>query len=146
MSRQPHDLTPNKWRNAILQYIAEHPDRPLKAAALRRELNVPSEEAAAFREAVRTLRDGGEVALGRGRGLVLPERAGAIVGIYRPSRHGYGFIESPGRSDLYVPRGAGLHALDGDTVQARIVKPDQPGREPSAEITRIVQRAPIRWV
>ena len=146
MSRQPHDLTPNDWRNAILQYIAEHPDRPLKAAALRRELNVPHEEAAAFREAVRGMVDAGEVVLGRGRGLVRAERADAVVGIFRPSRHGYGFIESPGRSDLFVPRGAALHALDGDTVQVRIVKPDHPGREPHAEVVRIVQRAPIRWV
>src|SRR5262245_15530852 len=124
MSRQPHDLTPNAWRNAIMQYISAHPDQPLRAAALRRELNVPSEDAFEFREAVRQLVDSGEVLLGRGRALVLPEQRGAVVGVYRPSRHGYGFVEAPGRSALYVPRGASRHALDGDTVQARLVKPD----------------------
>lgn len=146
MSRQTHDQTPNEWRNAIMQYIADHPDRPFKAHGLRSELNVPPEEAAAFRAVLREMLDAGELLLGRGRALVLPERKGAVVGVFRATRHGYGFIESPGRSDLFVPRGSSLHALDGDTVQARIAKPDKAGREPHAEIVRIVQRAPIRWV
>ncbi|MBI5863624.1 MAG: VacB/RNase II family 3'-5' exoribonuclease, partial [Planctomycetes bacterium] len=42
--------------------------------------------------------------------------------------------------------GKAMHALDGDSVQIRIVRSELRGREPYAEIVRIVQRAPIRWV
>lgn len=133
-------------RHAILQYIAANPDRPMKPAALRRELDIPHERAAAFRECLRDMIDAGELVPGSGRTLALPARKGVVVGVYRATRHGYGFVEIPGRTDLFVPRGADLHALEGDTVQVKFVKAHMPGKEPHAEVTRILQRAPVRWV
>ncbi|MBI5866326.1 MAG: hypothetical protein HZB38_17790, partial [Planctomycetes bacterium] len=80
----------------------------MKAAAIRRELGVSADQAAAFRAILRELIDAGELVLGRGRTLTLPQRRGTIIGIYRPTRHGYGFVECPGRADLLVPRGKAM--------------------------------------
>lgn len=143
---QPHSANHDALRHAILQYIAANPDRPMKPAMLRRELEIPHEQAAAFRECLRDMIDAGELVPGPGRTLALPARKGMVVGTYRATRHGYGFVEIPGRADLFVPRGADLHALEGDTVQVRIVKTHAPTREPHAEVTRIIRRAPVRWV
>ncbi|MBW7905726.1 MAG: ribonuclease R [Phycisphaerae bacterium] len=136
---------PPPWQAEIIQHIADHPDRPLKARALARELNVPAEQYPAFRDAVRGLVADGVLALGAGRTLTLPERGGAVVGVFRANRRGFGFIECPGRPDLYVPRGRTHGAFENDRVEARLVR-GRRSQEPHAEITRIIERAPLRWV
>lgn len=90
--------------------------------------------------------ESGELILGRGRTIQLPELGDFVVGVYRPARGGFGFLQIPNRADLFVPAKFGLDALDGDTVRARVLRPGRRGGQPSAEIVRIVERAPLRWV
>lgn len=146
MPRTQKNPPPASWRRLVIEYIATHPDRPLKARALARELGVPEEQYAEFRQIIRQMLADGSLAYGSGRKLTLPERTGTLVGVFRAHRRGFGFIESPGRPDLYVPRGRKRGALDGDTVQARLIKPRRRGAEPRAEVVRIAERARIRWV
>lgn len=143
---RPPAPNPTNFRKSILQYIADHPDRPLRARALARALGVADEDYAAYREAVRDLLDEGGLALGRGRTLTIPEQRGGSVGVFHATRHGYGFVELTGRPDLYIPAHATAHALDGDTVQVRLLRPDQRGAEPRGEVVKIVARARIRWI
>lgn len=137
---------PRSFRKLILQYIADHPDRPLRGRALARELDVADEHYAAYREAVRELLDDGSVALGRGRTLTIPEQRGGAIGVFHATRHGYGFVELTGKPDLFIPAHATGHALDGDTVQVRIIQPEHHGDEPRGEVVKIVARARIRWI
>jgi ribonuclease R len=146
MPRPPEPFTPDHWRRAIIQYIAAHPDRPLKSKALARELGLAGEQYAHFRALVRDLLDDGTLALGAARTLRLPELNGALRGVFRAGRAGNGFIELPGRPDLYVPRTRAGSALDGDTVLARVVRGRGRNEPPCAEVVRVVQRAEHRWV
>lgn len=136
---------PPAWQAQIIQHIADHPDRPLKARALARELHVPAGQYPDFRDAVRRLVADGVLALGAGRTLALPERGGTVVGVFRANRRGFGFIECPGRPDFYVPRGRTHGAFESDRVEARLVR-GRRSQEPHAEVTRIIERAPLRWV
>ena len=65
----------------------------------------------------------GTLVLGPGRTLVLPERAGKLVGVFRAHPRQFGFIECPGKPDAYVPRGRTHGAREGDTVAARLLPP-----------------------
>ena len=133
------------WQRHILAFVAAHPAHPLKARALARELNVPNEDYITFRGAVRELLQAGSLVLGPGRTLRLPVTSGQVVGTFRATRRGFGFIERPGQPDVYIDRRRTGGALDGDTVAARALKP-RGGQSASAEVTRIIERAPRRWV
>ncbi len=143
--RKPAD-TPRTWRKSILEYIAEHPDRPVKTRALARELDVSHDAYADFRELIRALLDDGELALGPGRTLALPERGGRLRGRFRAHADGYGFIIAEGRPDVFVPPGHTRDALDGDEVEYRLQRGGDPRRPPPAEITRVLKRATGAWV
>jgi len=146
MPRLPEPSTPNQWREAVIQYIAGHPDRPMKPKALARELGLAGPEYTGFRTLLRTLLEEGALVLGPARTLRLPGLDGTFRGVFRAGRTGGGFIEVPGRPDLYVPRGRTGSALDGDTVLARLLRGPGRGGPPCAQVTRIIRRAEQRWV
>ncbi len=137
----------DEWQRRLVEFIGAHPARPLKARALARELQIPGEQYSTFRALVRKLLDDGLLAIGPGRTLVLPgRRGGAIVGPYRLNRRGFGFVEREQGDDLYVSRDDSAGALDGDIVQARVLRSAVPGGRPRGEVVRILRRAPQRWV
>ena len=134
------------WRRAILEYIAQHPDRPIKTRALARELHVPNEDYTTFRTLVRTLLAEGSLLLGSGRTLRLPARASRVIGVFRASSRGLGFLERPGKRDLLIPRQYTCGAREGDTVAVRLLRGRARDTGPRAEVVRIVERAPVHWV
>ena len=146
MSRIPTSRSSQNWPRSIVQYIAEHPDRPLKARALSRELAITESDYRDFRTLTREMLSDGRLIQGPGRTLVLPEAESHVQGTFHDAGRGYGFISVAGRpTDLYVPRGRKKEARDGDIVLARIVKRKARG-EVHAEVERIVRRAIINWV
>ncbi|RMF84208.1 MAG: RNB domain-containing ribonuclease [Planctomycetota bacterium] len=146
MLRKRSAETTPAWRAALIQYIAAHPDRPLKARALAREIGVPNDAYAEYRALVRDMLEEGALVLGPGRTLRLPETADTFRGVFRANRRGFGFIECPGRPDVFVPRHATGNALDGDTVEARQLRGRRRDDAPRAQIVRVVERAPTNWV
>ena len=146
MSTPPPSTTRAAWRQAVLDYVREHPDHPLKPRALARELGVSSVDYTRFRRVLRELLDDGTLALGAGRTLRLPLQTGQVAGVFRAHPRGYGFIERPGHPALFVEAGHTRGALDGDTVAARLVRIVGRGRGPRAEIVRVLQRAERRTV
>jgi len=146
MSTRRATPQPGVWQRLVLNFIAGHPDRPLKPRALARELRIPDTDYTTFRHLVRQLLDAGTLVLGPGRTLRLPVQTGLIVGTFRAHRRGFGFVERPGQPGLYVARRQTGGARDGDTVSARITarRGRMPG--PRAEVVRILERAPLVWV
>lgn len=145
MPKSSQGRSPQDWPSAILHYIEQHQDRPLKARTLARELELAGTDYADFRALVRDMLEDGRLLLGPGRSLALPQAAGRLTGVFRATRHGYGFVEIADREDLYVRRGDTGGALEGDTVQVRLVR-GRDGRPPTAEVIKIVERAPLTWV
>ena len=134
------------WSRSIIEYIAQHPDRPLKARRLAREIGVPDTAYAGFRALVREMLADGRLSLGPGRTLALPASAPELRGVFHATRGAFGFIECSGRPDIYVPRNRTRGALEGDEVEARLLRSRRKGDPPRASITRIVRRAAVRWV
>lgn len=116
----------------------------MKLRALGRALDIADEDYAEFRALVRGMVEAGELALGPGRTLTLPQRGKQVVGVFRGNRRGFGFVAVEGRADMFVPRDGVNGALDGDTVAVRVVRAR--GAEPHAEVVRVVARSTRVWV
>ncbi len=134
------------WQQAILSYIAAHPDHPLKARALARELEITGSDYTRFREVVRSLLDSGKLVLGAGRALRLPAQSGMVTGVFRANPRGFGFVQRGAGPDLYVPRTRTQGAREGDQVVVRVLKARGRMPGPRAEVVKILQRAARRWV
>ncbi|MEW6251325.1 MAG: RNB domain-containing ribonuclease, partial [Planctomycetota bacterium] len=130
---------------ALTAWLAAHPDRPLKLRALARELDIADRDYTSFRATVRQALQNGVLVLGAGRTLRLPARQ-ELIGVFRANRRGFGFVELPEGQAYFVSRARLGGARDGDTVGIRRLR--QRGGEPNreAEVVRIIERAPLRWV
>ena len=134
------------WRRAILEYIADHPDRPLKSRALARELRIPHLDYTRFRSTLREMLAEGVLLLGPGRTYILPTQTNAIVGTVRIDRRGYARVVRPNLPDVLVRKGFTAGALDGDTVTGRLLRRRGARGLRVAEVTRVIVRAETRWV
>ena len=72
----------------------------------------------------------------------LPERMSLIKGILSMSQKGFGFVvsEKKEEDDIFIPPGATLDAMHGDTVMARISSRKHHGRQAEGEIIKVLQR------
>ena len=146
MPRQPEDMS-----RRILEYVSSKQYRPEHMQRLARSLGIDQTEYSVFREAVKELMRAGRVVIGGNNQIMLPDRPGLIIGRYRGHDRGFGFLvpESPTEhGDLFIPPGASLNAITGDTVAARITRRGKGGDETrvEGEIVDIVQRGQSRFV
>lgn len=126
--------------STIEQYIADHPDKPLRLRPLARALGVADEHYPAFRAAVRDLIERGRITIGRGRTLVRPAKRGEVTGTFRAHAGGFGFVETGGRTVGFVPPDATGGAHSGDRVEARVTRPGRRGTAPTVQIVRVSTR------
>ncbi len=116
----------------IVTNLASQPDyRPITLKAMSRRLEVPADDYAAFRATVKKLIQDGKLHLARDKTLSLPDRAGMIVGTFRRSAKGFGFVR------LQVPRGK----IDQVYIPIEATKDSSSGDEVAIEITRPSRRA-----
>jgi ribonuclease R len=146
MSTPKEPQSTRLWREALLNYIAAHPDRPQKARGLARALRVAEVDYTRFRGTVRALLNEGRLVLGRGRALALPVRRGTFEAVFRAARGGFGFLQSEGGADVFVSRVHTGDARAGDRVAARLLPPRRDDPRPRGEVLRVIERAPIRCV
>ena len=67
-----------------------------------------------------------------------------LTGIFHGNEKGFGFVAIEDQdNDVYVPSTSTDFALDGDTVEVRIVREARPNdtRGPEGEITKVVERS-----
>ena len=142
---------PERYVQAIMKYLAGRDYQPLKPRQLARQLGVAGAEYDTFRDAVKSLRDSGQVVLGAGNALTLPQMASRVAGIYRANPRGFGFVipQTPNaHGDLYIPQGAAAGAMTGDEVLARVRKRGKRGGEMiyHGEVVNIIRRGASRLV
>lgn len=146
MARKTSDIS-----RRILQYVSGKQYRPERMKRLARSMGVESGEMPAFRAAVKELMKAGRVVLGGRNQIMPPPGPGLIIGRYRGHDRGFGFVvpENPTEhGDLFIPPGASLNAITGDTVAARITRRGKRGDDSrvEGEIVEIVQRGQSRFV
>jgi ribonuclease R len=144
-------------QDRIVEHLSAPDYRPVKVRTLAREMEIPEEEYVDFRREVEAMIDTGALVEGRGANLRLPAgRRDEVVGVYRANPRGFGFVEptapvggSAGESpDIFIPPGAGLDAVEGDTVVVR-VSPHEPARgraRAAGAVVRVLARGMNRVV
>ena len=111
-------MSPNWWRE---------PDyKPITLKAMARRFDVPADDYADFRAEVKRLVKEGKLDLAKDKTLRRPDQAGVIVGLFRRSAKGFGFVRpanSTSKIDhIYIPVESTGDASSGDEVAVKITK------------------------
>ncbi|MBL8879989.1 MAG: VacB/RNase II family 3'-5' exoribonuclease, partial [Phycisphaerales bacterium] len=146
MRKRSPNADHSSWQSAIKEYIAANPDQPTKPRDIARAFDIEPGEYPAFRAAIREMLDSGTLALGRGRRLVISAAAATLTGKFRATRQGYAFLELGQPPDLFIPPGDVGDARDGDTVLVRVRRSERRPGESVAQVVRVIERAPLRWI
>ena len=140
------------FEKKVLELVARDDYSPSTLKALSRRLAVSVEDYAEFRATVKRMVREGVLGVGRAKTLGKPDAApdtkGLIVGTFRRTSKGFGFVRPKGNKggdrsgDIYIPIDKGRDASSGDEVAVRILKkPHAPGMNIQGEVVQVVARA-----
>jgi ribonuclease R len=134
------------FASMVLKLVAEPDYRPQTLKAISRRFAVSADDYADFRGAVKGLIREGRLDLAKDKTLRKPDVKGAIIGLFRRSARGFGFVrphKSTEKSDqIFIPPDAGGDASSGDEVVVKITKrPKGPGMNPEGRVIQILARA-----
>jgi ribonuclease R len=135
-----------EFADRVLKLVAQPDYVPMTLKAMTRQFQIGAESYAEFRRAVKALVKAGKLDMARDKTLRQPDRKGAIIGLFRRSPKGFGFVRphtTTARSDqIYIPPEGARDASSGDEVAVRITKrPKRPGMNLEGRIVEIIARA-----
>ncbi len=130
----------------ILKLVTEPDYAPLTPKAMARRFEVGSDGYADFRQAVKELVKQGKLEQARDKTLCKPDHSNAIIGLFRRSARGFGFVRphtATARADqIYIAPEAAGDASSGDEVVVKIIKrPKRAGMNIEGRIVQILARA-----
>ncbi len=120
---------PLRFTRRLLDHLAHPGYRPSTVKDAARLLRVEADDMALFESAVGRLAEQGRIEIDRGGLLQLASYGDEIVGEFRLSQRGFGFVrpDEPHREgDLFIPPGRTRDAISGDRVRASVSR--QPWR------------------
>lgn len=140
-----------EYAGRVLKLVGEAGYKPITLKAMSRRLKLEPEEYPEFRAAVKALVKDGKLDVGRDKTLRKPDHSNAIVGIFRRSARGFGFVRprsADSRSEqIYVSPEAAGDAASGDEVVVKITKKaKRAGMNTEGRIVQILSRASALFV
>jgi ribonuclease R len=134
------------FADRVVKLVARPEYKPLTLKAMARLLDVPSDDYPEFRSAVKQLIKEGKIDLAKDKRLRRPDQAGLIVGVFRRSAKGFGFVRPPATAEntdqVYIPVEATRDASSGDEVAVKIVKRSRrEGFNIEGKIVQVLTRA-----
>ncbi|GEK28785.1 ribonuclease R [Furfurilactobacillus siliginis] len=142
-------MTDSNLQQQILDYLGEHQDGAYAAAEISTALGLPENEFTLTVQALAGLERNGKVAVTDNSKWALVQPAAQLEGIFHGNDKGFGFVaydeEQP---DAYINPDHTMHAMTGDTVQMKILRPSKKGsdRGPEGEVTKIVDHHYVQVV
>src|SRR5262245_38926117 len=135
----------------ILHAVTAHSYTPLKPKALFKRLNLGEEAYPEFRRTVRELVRTGRLAMGRNNTLRAQDPHGSVVGVYRRSQAGHGFVrphtvDGVFKPEVFIREDKALDAATGDEVLCRITRQATKIKDAAGEIVRVLERATRTFV
>ncbi len=136
----------------ILEALARPSYSPLKPKVLAKRMNVGDDEYPDFRRTLRSLVHDGRVEVGRNNTLRLADKFGSVVGTYRRTTSGRGFVRpdmKPGEvphPDIMIREGRELDAANGDRVIVKVNKRANKTDSPRGEVVRVLERTTRTFV
>ncbi|MCU0705057.1 MAG: ribonuclease R [Fimbriiglobus sp.] len=136
----------------ILEALGRPSYSPLKPKVLAKRMNVGDDEYPEFRRTLRQLVHEGRVEVGRNNTLRLADKHGSIVGTYRRTNSGTGFVRPdvrPGEqphSDILIREGREMDAATGDRVMVKVTRKNTKSENARGEVVRILERSTRTFV
>jgi ribonuclease R len=135
----------------ILAAVGRKSYTPLKPKALARKIGVPQKLYGEFRSVLRELIRQGRVQFGKNHVVRPAGQHGTVVGIYRRTSTGLGFVrphvvEGKGGADVAVREDDALDAATGDEVLVKVVSKGRGELGPRGEVLQILTRATRQFV
>ena len=136
----------SSFADRVLKLVADPSYKPRTIKALSRYFKVDPDDYAAFRSEVKGLVKAGKLDVGRDKTLTKLDTSGAILGLFRRSSKGFGFVRPHGSGDkadqIYIAADSAGDASSGDEVAVKIVKKSRrEGMNVEGKIIQIVARA-----
>lgn len=134
------------YADRVLKLVSEPEYKPITLKAMSRRFKVDPDDYAEFRGTIKRLVKEGKLDIVKDKTLRHPDRAGLVIGVFRRSSRGFGFVRPHSGGDraeqVYVAPDAAGDASTGDEVAVKIVKrPRRPGANAEGRIVQIVSRA-----
>src|SRR5208282_3852209 len=135
----------------ILKLVTEPDYAPLTPKAMARRFEVGGDGYADFRQAVKELVKQGKLEQARDKTLSKPDHSNAIIGLFRRSARGFGFVRphtATARADqIFIASAAAGDASSGDEVVVKIIQPPKrAGTAIAGAIVQVRARAPGLFV
>jgi len=134
------------FADRVVRMVAQPDYKPITLKAMARLLDVPADDDAEFRSSVKQLVKEGKIDLAKDKRLHRPDQAGLIVGVFRRSAKGFGFVRPPTSADktdqVFIPVEATRDASSGDEVAVKIVRRSRrEGFNIEGKIVQVLTRA-----
>ena len=135
----------------ILKLVSEPKYKAITLKAMSRLFEVDADDYAEFRSTVKSLVKEGKLDLAKDKKLRRPEQTGLVVGLFRRSSKGFGFVrplKATERSEqIYISPEASGDASSGDEVAVKITKRSRrPGMNDEGRIVQVLVRASALFV
>jgi ribonuclease R len=145
-------VTMSDLTTRILAALGKQSYTPLKPKVLAKRMNVGDAEYPEFRRTLRQLVHDGRVEVGRNNTLKLADQHGSIVGTYRRTNKGIGFVRpdvKPGEepmADILIREGREMDASTGDRVVVKLSRRASKLENARGEVVRILERSTRTFV
>jgi ribonuclease R len=134
------------FADRVMKRVAERDYTPITLKALARQFNVGPDEYAGLRATMKRLVKEGKLELAKDKTLRRPDQAGLVVGLFRRTAKGFGFVRphtaAADTDKIFIPVDATRDASSGDEVAVKLTKP--PGRRrwnAEGRVVRVLARA-----
>ena len=134
---------PLRYVSRILDHLAREHGRQADVHAIAIAMRARGDDKDVLRESIEALLEDGRIEQS-GDFLRLPSIGAEVVGIYRSTRRGFGFVtpETPVREgDVYIALGAAEGAISGDTVRCSVTqKQGWKSGSPSGRVLEVIEQ------
>jgi ribonuclease R len=135
------------FTNRVLKLVAQPEYRPITLKAMSRALHVEPEKYAEFRSTIKQLVKEGRLDQSKDKTLRRPGLAGTIIGVFRRSAKGFGFVRphragTASEDQIFIPAKASRDAATGDEVAVKITERRKaPGMNAEGRVVQVLARA-----
>lgn len=151
-------MSNSELEQSVLELLGRKNYRPVKPRKIAKQLGLNEDQTRELKKLVKRLVVAGKLAYGEAHTVGLAEkvRSNQVVGIFRRTSGGYGFVRPRGTTsreageDIYIPANRTADAANGDVVSVQLTKPQKGatrrGPNKQGSIVEVIERETHRFV
>lgn len=134
----------SNFERTIKQFIEGSSYRPMTGETLLARLSIPPQHHDLFIGILKTMVNERILDFSEGRYQLPSSKEGVVAGLIRMHPRGFGFVETDEKfqinEDIFIPKHATLHAVDGDRVEVLVDFENVSEKGPEGRVIAILER------